>query len=88
VLQAKSDMPQVVTVPGLHYLMIDGHGDPNTPAFAKATATLYPVAYKLEFASKKTLDRDHVVEVPPQHQSRGVQTSGHGAGGTFARQFG
>jgi len=59
--RAKRDTPQVVTVPDLQYLMIDGHGDPNTPAFAEATATLYPVAYKLKFTSKKVLDRDYVV---------------------------
>lgn len=59
--KAKRDAPQVVTVPDLQYLMIDGHGDPNTPAFAEATTTLYPVAYKLKVASKKNLDRDYVV---------------------------
>lgn len=52
----------VVDVPDLRYLMIDGHGDPNTsPAFTDATAALYPLAYKLKFASKRTLDRDYVV---------------------------
>lgn len=59
--QAKRDTPQVVRVPDLQYLMIDGHGDPNTSAFAEATRTLYPVAYKLKFTSKKTLGRDYVV---------------------------
>lgn len=59
--QAKRDAPQVVTVPDLKFLMIDGHGDPNTPAFAEAAKTLYPVAYKLKFASRKALDRDYVV---------------------------
>ncbi len=59
--KARRDTPQVVTVPDLQYLMIDGHGDPNTSAFAEAAATLYPVAYTLKFASKKALDRDYVV---------------------------
>jgi len=59
--RAKRDTLQVVTVPDLRYLMIDGHGDPNTPAFAAATRTLYPVAYKLKFASKSALDRDYIV---------------------------
>lgn len=59
--KAKRDTPQIVQVPDLQYLMLDGHGDPNTPAFAEATATLYPVAYKLKFASKMNLDRDYVV---------------------------
>ncbi len=53
---------EVVTVPPLQYLMLDGHGDPNTsPAYADALATLYPVAYKLKFFSKTTLDMDYVV---------------------------
>jgi len=58
---ARRDTPQVVDVPDLRYLMIDGHGDPNTPAYAAALAALYPVAYKLKFASKAELGRDYVV---------------------------
>ncbi|PRX43615.1 hypothetical protein B0I33_11476 [Prauserella shujinwangii] len=55
---------RVVDVPDLRYLMLDGHGDPNTsPAFAEAVETLYPVAYTLKFASKRELGRDYVV--PP-----------------------
>ncbi|MCR2824659.1 GyrI-like domain-containing protein [Microbacterium sp. zg.Y909] len=53
---------EVVTVPPLQYLMLDGHGDPNTSqAYADALATLYPAAYKLKFFSKTTLDMDYVV---------------------------
>ncbi|MHA6627466.1 GyrI-like domain-containing protein [Pseudonocardia sichuanensis] len=58
---ARRDTPRIVQVPELRYLMVDGHGDPNTPAFAEATATLYPVAYRLKFASRTNLDRDYVV---------------------------
>ncbi|MEV4496933.1 GyrI-like domain-containing protein [Micromonospora arborensis] len=55
---------RMVDVPDLQYLMVDGHGDPNTsPAFTEAVEALYPVAYKLKFASKRTLLRDYVV--PP-----------------------
>jgi hypothetical protein len=55
---------RVVDVPDLQYLMIDGHGDPNTsPLYAEALAALYPVAYKLKFLSKSELGRDYVV--PP-----------------------
>lgn len=60
--QAKRDRFRIVDVPYLQYLMIDGHGDPNTsPAFAEAVEALYPVAYKLKFASKRDLGRDYVV---------------------------
>ncbi|MET0415769.1 MAG: GyrI-like domain-containing protein [Actinoplanes sp.] len=60
--RARQGRFEVVDVPDLQYLMVDGHGDPNTsPAFAEATEALYPVAYKLKFASKRSLDRDYVV---------------------------
>jgi len=52
---------EIVEVPPLQYLMIDGHGDPNTQEYADAVSTLFPVAYKLKFLSKKELDRDYVV---------------------------
>lgn len=55
---------EIITMPPLRYLMIDGHGDPNTvPAYAEALATLYPVAYALKFHSKRALGRDYAV--PP-----------------------
>lgn len=55
---------RVVDVRPMQYLMVDGHGDPNSsPDYADALAALYPAAYKLKFASKRELDRDYVV--PP-----------------------
>src|SRR5690349_11956039 len=52
----------VVEVPELRYLMVDGHGDPNTgAAFGEATGALYPLAYAMKFFSKRTLGRDFVV---------------------------
>ncbi|MFC0449445.1 GyrI-like domain-containing protein [Rhodococcus jostii] len=52
----------VVTVPALQFLMIDGHGDPNTSkAYEDALKTIYPVAYKLKFFSKGELGRDYSV---------------------------
>ncbi|MBW0092943.1 GyrI-like domain-containing protein [Pseudonocardia sp. KRD-184] len=53
--------PQVVDVPDLQYLVVDGHGDPNTPAYTDAVSTLYPVAYGLKTLSRTSLDRDFVV---------------------------
>jgi hypothetical protein len=54
----------VVDVPPMNYLMIDGHGDPNTAQdYKDAVEALYAVAYKLKFASKKELEKDYVV--PP-----------------------
>ncbi len=55
---------RLIDIPDAAYLMIDGHGDPNTsPEFAEALKALYPVAYKLKFLSKLELERDYVV--PP-----------------------
>ena len=52
----------LVQVPPLHYLMIDGHGDPNTaPAYMSAVEWLYSVSYPVKFMSKKELGRDYAV---------------------------
>ncbi|AUS80118.1 hypothetical protein C1701_19260 [Actinoalloteichus sp. AHMU CJ021] len=60
--QAKQDQFRIIDVPDLRYLMVDGHGDPNTsPAFSEAVEALYPVAYKLKMASKRDLGQDYVV---------------------------
>ena len=62
--QARHGEFRILDVPPLRYLMVDGHGDPNTAKeYADAIATLYPVSYKLKFASKQDLGRDYVV--PP-----------------------
>ena len=58
--RATSGTFRVIEVPPTQYLMVDGHGDPNTVPFAEAITTLYPVAYKLKFASKAE-GRDYVV---------------------------
>ena len=59
--RAKQGAFRILEVPPLQYLMIDGSGDPNTAVFAEAVEALFPVAYKLKFASKRQLDRDYVV---------------------------
>ncbi|MGI5187535.1 GyrI-like domain-containing protein [Promicromonospora sp. CA-289599] len=60
--RAKLGQLRMLDVPDLQYLMIDGHGDPNTsPAFAEAVEALYPVAYALKFAAKRDLGQDFVV---------------------------
>lgn len=55
---------EVVEVPEMQFLMVDGHGDPNTAEeYQLALGALYAVAYKIKFISKKKLERDYVV--PP-----------------------
>ena len=62
--RARSGQFRLLDVPAMQYLMVDGHGDPNTAQdYADALAALYPVAYGLKFASKRGLGRDYVV--PP-----------------------
>jgi hypothetical protein len=62
--RAKAGVFDVIDVPPLHYLMIDGAGDPNTSSeYAAALASLYPLAYALKFFSKRQLERDYTV--PP-----------------------
>ena len=54
----------VVDVPSMQFLMVDGHGDPNTAQeYKDAIEALYAVAYRIKFASKRELGRDYVV--PP-----------------------
>ena len=60
--KAKHHELTIADIPPRQYLMIDGHGDPNTSQdFKDAILALYPVAYKLKFASKLTLGKDYVV---------------------------
>ena len=54
----------LLDVPPLAYLMVDGHGNPNTdPGYQAALEALYKVAYTLKFMSKNQFGRDYVV--PP-----------------------
>lgn len=54
---------EIVDVPQMSFLKVDGRGDPNTaPEYTQAVEALYAVAYKIKFFSKKN-GRDYVV--PP-----------------------
>lgn len=49
-------------MPPLHYLQMDGAGDPNTAeAYKIGVAWLYSVSYAMKFAAKAELGRDYVV---------------------------
>lgn len=62
--QARRGTFHALEVPSMHFLMVDGQGDPNTsPAYEAALGELYPLAYALKFRSKLELGRDYVV--PP-----------------------
>ena len=45
----------LIEVPPLNFLMIDGIGDPNNnPAYSEAVGALYAIAYKLKFMIKSS----------------------------------
>ena len=53
---------EIMDVPEMGFLMIDGHGDPNTsPAYREAVETLYPASYAVRAVAKAKLGRVHTV---------------------------
>ena len=53
---------QIVDVPEMNFLMIDGRGDPNTSkSYRDAVEALYNVAYDLKFAIRKEEGIDYPV---------------------------
>ncbi|MHB8805947.1 MAG: GyrI-like domain-containing protein [Anaerolineaceae bacterium] len=55
-------VPVVVEVPPIHFLMINGHGDPNKEeSYQKAVEMLFSLSYTLKFAVKKERGIDYSV---------------------------
>jgi hypothetical protein len=53
---------EVIEVPVLQYVQLDGEGDPNVAeAYQTGVAWLYSVSYAMKFAAKAELGRDYVV---------------------------
>lgn len=53
---------ELVDIPELHFLAVEGQGDPNaSAAYRRAVEALYAVAYTVKFASKGDLAKDFVV---------------------------
>jgi len=48
----KSGQWHRITIPPMTYVMIDGTGDPDAPAYARAVSALYPVAYGVKALAK------------------------------------
>lgn len=44
--------PEIVVVPKLPFFMVDGSGDPNGEAFARATEALYAMSYAVRMSHK------------------------------------
>ena len=45
---------EIVEVPKMNFLMIDGDGGPNHPTFQNAIEVLFPLSYTLKFMIKKS----------------------------------
>jgi hypothetical protein len=61
-LYEASRLPELVRVPELTFVMIDGHGDPNTSAeYREAIQALYGLSYTLKFGLKKELGLNYRV---------------------------
>jgi len=58
---ASATKPAIIDVPPMNAIMVDGTGDPNSPAFQEAVGSLYSVAYTLKFAFKKEKGIDYPV---------------------------
>lgn len=53
---------ELVDVPALKFLMVEGHGDPNTsPAYREAVEALYTGSYAVRAAATLQLERVHTV---------------------------
>lgn len=60
--RASPRAPELVSVPGLAFIMIDGHGDPNNSTeYRDALQAVYSLSYTLKFAIKKELGIDYHV---------------------------
>ena len=58
----KGSDPELVKVPSMNYLEIDGQGDPNSnPLFDASIQALYSLAYTLKFALKDEIGKDYTV---------------------------
>ena len=52
---------EVLKIPRLKYLMVDGGGAPESDDFKQAIGTIYNVAFTMKFRSKKLLKRDYSI---------------------------
>lgn len=53
-LYMPKDEPDLIEVPSMNFLMVDGNGDPNNnPEFRQATELLYGLSYAIKMSRKK-----------------------------------
>jgi len=54
-------VPEIITVPPMNFLMIDGKGAIGGPIFQEAIEALFSVSYKTKFLAKKSIEFDYTV---------------------------
>ena len=59
--RASAKKPAAVDVPGMHFLMVDGSGDPSAAEFQEACGALYGMSYTLKSMLKKASRPDFKV---------------------------
>jgi hypothetical protein len=54
-------IPEIIEIPIMQFLMIDGKGTIESQEFQNSIETLFGVSYKAKFISKKNLNFDYTV---------------------------
>ncbi|MDD5065651.1 MAG: GyrI-like domain-containing protein [bacterium] len=63
---APKNEPEIINVPDLKYIMIDGEGNPNTAKeFGEKIQVLYGIAFTIKFTLKLDKDDPYDFSVPP-----------------------
>jgi hypothetical protein len=52
---------ELIRVPAMKYIMMDGSGAPEGDSFHQAIGTMYNLAYTMKFRSKKLLKKDYSI---------------------------
>ena len=55
---------ELIEVPPMKYVMVDGAGEPGGESFQQAMSAIYNIAYTMKFRSKKLLKKDYNVMAP------------------------
>ena len=55
---------ELVSMPPMNCIMVDGDGEPGGKSFQEAMGVIYNLAYTMKFSAKKTLKKDYTVMAP------------------------
>jgi len=59
-----AEVPTLVELPPMKYIMVDGSGEPGGEAFTQAMSALYNIAYTMKFRAKKLQKKDYDMMAP------------------------